>query len=144
MVNMGATVFSCGPGVTAADRQLAHGIFSAIGIVAEMPEDKLDAVTALSGSGPAFLFAYVEAMVDGARQLGLDPAVAQDLLVQTMAGSAEMLKCQLGSPAALRQAVTSKGGTTAAGLASLEQDDFHGALVRCLQAAAARAAELGR
>ncbi len=143
MVTRGASVFSCAQGVTDSDRDLAQTIFSAIGYTCEMPEDKLDAVTALSGSGPAFLFAYVEAMVDGATKLGLDPDQAEMLCVQTIAGAAEMLKRKLGTPEDLRKAVTSKGGTTAAGLASLQQDDFHQTLVRCLQAATARSIELG-
>ncbi len=144
MVNLGASVYSCAPGVTQADRELAAKIFNAIGISFEMPEEKLDAVTALSGSGPAFLFAYIEGMIDGAELLGLEPEPALELAVQTIAGAAEMLKRRLGTPAELRQAVTSKGGTTAAGLASFEADDFHGAIVRCLEAAARRSRELGR
>ncbi len=142
-VRLGASVYACSAGVSTEDRQLTSEILGAIGIAYEMDEEKLDAVTALSGSGPAFLFAYVEAMVDGATKLGLEPDVALDLTVQTIAGAAKMLNKRLGTPEELRRAVTSREGTTAAGLASFKEDDFHGTIIRCLEAATKRSIELG-
>ena len=143
MVNKGASVIACYPSVKDDDKAFAKKIFSAIGIVYEMDEDKLDAVTALSGSGPAFLFHYIEAMTEAAVALGLEQEAAQALLVQTIAGSAEMLQQGLGSPEELRIAVTSKGGTTAAGLESLASDDFKHIISNCLTAATRRSIELG-
>ncbi len=143
-VGLAASVYACAPGVTDDDRKLAQEVLSAIGMAWEMPEDKLDAVTAVSGSGPAFLFAYVEAMIKGAVELGLPADAARALVVQTIAGATEMLNRDLGTPAELRQAVTSKGGTTAAGLASLAADDFEAVIGRCLAAATNRSIELGQ
>ena len=143
MVNKGASVYSPSSEATENDKAIADKIFNTIGIAYEMDESKLDAVTALSGSGPAFVFAYVEAMVAAAEKLDLEPYEAQKLLVQTIAGAAKMLEEEIGSPAELREAVTSKGGTTHAGLESLRQNNFDQVLYDCLKAAHDRSIELG-
>ncbi len=143
MVGRGATVFSCGDEVSENDRELVKSFFIASGVAFELPEKNLDAVTALSGSGPAFAFEYIQAMVDGAEKLGLDKKLALELSVQTLAGAAEMLKQNMGTPDELRNAVTSKGGTTAAGLAVLEKAKFRGLVADVLLAAEKRSRELG-
>ncbi|MFA4944533.1 MAG: pyrroline-5-carboxylate reductase [Lentisphaeria bacterium] len=144
LVGLGASVFCCGAGVTAADRELVGRIFGTLGLVREQPEAKMDAVTALSGSGPAYVFEMVQGLVDAAVAAGLPAELALELTVQTVAGAAEMLRRRLGAPDELRNAVTSPGGTTAAGLAVFAQAGFRGLLKDVVAAAAARSAELGR
>lgn len=144
MVNLGASVFACAPGVTPADKASARAILEAVGIAREMPESKLDAVTALSGSGPAFVFEFVQAAVDGAVAQGLSPEDALDLFVQTVAGSAEMLRRRLGTPDELRNAVTSPHGTTAAGLAVLQDAHYRALMAQVIQRATQRSMELGQ
>lgn len=144
MVGRGAAVFSCAAGVTDADRETATKIFGTVGVVCEMPEEKLDAVTGLSGSGPAYIFELVKAMVDGAKAVGLPPDDALDLTVQTVAGAAEMLRQKMGTPDELRDAVTSPGGTTAAGLQVLKDADFRDLIARVIQRATERSVELGK
>ncbi len=142
-VDMAASVFCCAPGVSGVERELVVRMFNAIGYACEMDESKMDAVTALSGSGPGFIFAYIEAMVNAAVELGITRELAEYLCVHTISGSAEMLLRGLGTPKKLREAVTSKNGTTAAGLDSLASDDFSGSIKRCLESAARRSYELG-
>jgi pyrroline-5-carboxylate reductase len=144
MVRMGAAVYACAPGATAADRALCQRIFSAVGIACEMPEAQLDAVTGVSGSGPAYVFEFVQAMVEGAVRAGLPADAALDLVVQTVAGAAEMLRQKRGTPDELRQAVTSKGGTTAAGLQVLADAHFRDLMATVIQRATERSRELGR
>ena len=139
LVGKGAAVYACSGGVTADDRALVERIFGAVGIVMEM-----DAVTGLSGSGPAYVFEMVQAMVDGAELVGLAPEAALALTVQTVAGAAEMAARKMGTPDELRTAVTSPGGTTAAGLAVLEDAEFREIMARVIRAAAERSAELGQ
>jgi len=143
LVGQGAAVFACGDGVTADDRDLATRIFDAVGIVCEMDEDKLDAVTGLSGSGPAYVFEMIQAMVDGAVAAGLPADSALDLTVQTVAGAAEMVRQKMGTPDELRTAVTSPGGTTAAGLEVMNDVDFRAIMTQVIARATERSAELG-
>lgn len=144
MVGLGASVFSCGPAATDTDRDSARMILSAVGVVHEMPEKHLDAVTGLSGSGPAYVFEFVQALADAGTAVGLEPGAALELVVQTIAGAAEMLKRQLGTPEQLRIAVTSPGGTTAAGLAVLKQANFRELIKNVVEQATERSRELGR
>ena len=144
MVNQGASVFACGPAVTAADRELARRILGAVGVVYELPEAQLDAVTGLSGSGPAYVFEFVQALVEAGVAVGLDRAVAHDLVLHTVCGAAEMLRQKMGTPDELRQAVTSPNGTTAAGLKVLSDAEFRALLSRVVQRATERSRELGR
>jgi pyrroline-5-carboxylate reductase len=143
-VGRGAAVFYCGAGASAADRALAEQIFGAVGIVLEMDEAQLDGVTALSGSGPAYVFEMIQALIDGAVAIGLPPDAAFALTVQTVAGAAEMVQRGLGTPDELRVAVTSPGGTTAAGLAVLSAAGFRDLIAIVLRAARDRSVELGR
>lgn len=144
MVNRGAAAFACAAGVGDADRELANRILGAVGIACEVPESHLDAVTGLSGSGPAYVFEFIQALVDAGVAEGLDPDVALQLVAQTVAGAAEMLKQEMGTPDELRRAVTSPGGTTEAGLGILEAADFRALISRVVARAAQRSRELGR
>ncbi len=143
MVGKGATVFSRGAGATKADAAFARSVFGALGCVFELPEEQMDAVTALSGSGPAYVFEMIQALVDAAAEAGLAADLALGLTVQTVAGAAEMLSRNLGTPDELRVAVTSHGGTTAAGLAVMGEWRFREMIRRTILAARDRSVELG-
>lgn len=158
---VGAGVSALAPGRFASAEQLddAAELFRSVGGVLTVSETQLDAVTAVSGSGPAYFFLYVEALVDAAVATGLSRAVATDLVVQTMAGSAAMLlertegaaagagKGSAGrpdtTPAELRALVTSPGGTTAAGLRELERGGLRAAVAAAVEAAKTRSEQLG-
>ncbi len=143
MIGRGAAVFACADGVNDADRGVATRIFRAVGVVHEMDEAKLDAVTALSGSGPAYVFEMIQALVDAAVEVGLDPDAALGLTVQTLSGAADMVAREMGTPDELRDAVTSKGGTTAAGLQVLKDAGFRRIIADVIRAARDRSVELG-
>lgn len=143
LVGRGMSALAPGANATADDMALAMALFAGAGDAVEVTEDKLDAVTALSGSGPAYVFAFAEALVAGAETLGLDPELAMRLIVGTLRGSAEML-ARFGNPAGLREQVTSPGGTTAAALRVFGERDFSGIVADALRAARDRGAELGR
>ena len=117
-------------------------MLGAVGIVVRVPEAQLDAVTALSGSGPAYVFLVAEALIDAGVLAGLPRPVADQLTRETLLGAA-MLLAEGESPEALRAAVTSPGGTTAAGLHVLESRGTRAALLDAVRAAAARSIELG-
>jgi pyrroline-5-carboxylate reductase len=151
---VGAGVSAIAKGRFATQEQLKEvsAVFDAVGSVLAVPESQLDAVTAVSGSGPAYFFLMVEALVDAGVTAGLSRAVATDLVVQTMAGSAAMLLERMeesGSdeldttPARLRAAVTSPAGTTAAGLTELERGGLRAAVGAAVAAAKNRAGQLG-
>ena len=114
-----------------------------MGKVVRVPESQLDAVTALSGSGPAYFFFLVEAMIDAGILLGLPRALAADLIVQTAIGSAVMLRDTGEHPVQLREAVTSPGGTTISAIRELEVHGVRAAILAAIEAAALRSAELG-
>jgi pyrroline-5-carboxylate reductase len=107
-------------------------------------EDLLDAVTALSGSGPAYVFYFLEAMVDAGVQMGLTPAQAHQLAVGTFVGASELARSSSETPAVLRERVTSKGGTTFAALTVMQNQGVHASLVEAMQAARDRALSLGK
>jgi pyrroline-5-carboxylate reductase len=144
MVGKGASVFACADGVKDVDRETVKRIFGTLGIVYELPESSMDAVTALSGSGPAYVFEMIQGLVDAAVGQGIPPDVALALTAQTVAGAAEMVQQRLGTPDELRTAVTSPGGTTAAGLAVFAKANYRGLLQDVLRAARDRSAELGK
>lgn len=135
-----------GAHATEADLDLAEALFAPCGKVLRLvDESRMDAITAVSGSGPAYVFRTAEALVAAAQALGFTPAEAQLLVGQTLAGSVAYLMQQgVGQAGTLRQQVTSPGGTTAAALAVLEQSAFGEAWTRALAAAEARGRELGR
>jgi len=107
-------------------------------------EDLLDAVTALSGSGPAYVFYFLEAMVDAGVQMGLTPAQAHQLAVGTFVGASELARSSSETPAVLRERVTSKGGTTFAALSVMQEKGLHAILLKAMQAAQERAKNLGQ
>jgi pyrroline-5-carboxylate reductase len=131
-------------GAHATEEHLAHTeeLLRPVGKVIRVPESQLDAVTALSGSGPAYFFFLVEAMIDAGILLGLPRAVAAELIVQTAIGSAVMLRDSGQHPVQLREAVTSPGGTTIAAIRELENHGVRAALLSALEAARDRSREL--
>jgi pyrroline-5-carboxylate reductase len=132
-------------GAHAGDEHLsvAEALLGAVGRVVRVPEGQLDAVTALSGSGPAYFFYLVEAMIDAGILLGLPRTLAAELIVQTAVGSAMMLRDSGEHPVQLREAVTSPGGTTIAAIRELEVHGVRAALLAAIEAAARRSRELG-
>ena len=143
LVDEGMSVLS--PGAHAGDRHLdeAEELLAAVGRVRRVPESQQDAVTALSGSGPAYFFYLVEAMIDAGILLGLPRTLAADLIVQTALGSAVMLRDSGEHPVQLREAVTSPGGTTIAAVRELERHGVRAALIAAIEAAHDRSVELG-
>ena len=144
-VGRGITVCCAGAGVTPDQRALAASLLAAVGEVGWVEEEaRIDAVTALSGSGPAYVFLLVEAMAEAGAALGLDPALAMQLARATVSGSGELLRLSTDDAASLRRAVTSPGGTTAAALAVLMDpaDGFGPLLGKALAAAETRSREL--
>lgn len=143
---IGAGAAAISPGSTAGEDDMAwaEGILGAVGVVVRVPEKALDAVTGLSGSGPAYLFLVAEAMVEAGVLVGLPHDIAEKLTFQTLLGSARLLAEGAGTPAALRAAVTSPGGTTAAGIGELERHGVRAAFLDAIAAAAARSRELGQ
>lgn len=144
LVSAGATAVAPGSKASQDDLALATRIFASVGRVVQVAEAQMDAVTALSGSGPAYVFLLAEALAAAGAELGLAPEVAQVLATQTLYGAGKLLAESSDSPAELRRKVTSPGGTTAAGIAALEARDFAGAVAACLRAATARGNELGK
>lgn len=142
LVGEGAAAIAGGAAATDDDLAWAESILGAVGLVVRVSEPELDAVTGLSGSGPAYVFLVAEALIDAGVLVGLSRPLAEQLAVQTLRGAAELLAT--GTPAAqLRADVTSPGGTTAAGLRALEAAGVRSAFADAVAAATARAAELG-
>lgn len=143
---VGAGAAAVAPGTHAGEDDLvwAEEVLGAVGTVVRVPEHLLDAVTGLSGSGPAYVFLVAEALVDAGVLVGLPRPTAAALTTQTLLGAARLLAEGDEGPEALRAAVTSPGGTTAAGLRVLEAGAVRSALIEAVAAATARSAELGR
>lgn len=144
LVRMGVSAICGGARATAADLDLVEELFSAVGAVVRLPEDRMNEVTALSGSGPGYVFAFIEAMEAAAAGMGLAPAQARKMAVETVRGAAELAAQTGEDPAELRRRVSSKGGTTLAGLAAMEAGGFSAAVAAGMKAARDRAAELAR
>ena len=144
LIGQGMAGLYARPGVTPAQQRLVERLFKPTGRSLWVAQEAdLDAVTALSGSGPAYGFYLIEAMVDAAQQMGLGAAQAQEMAIQTVLGAALLAQQSPLSPAQLRAQVTSKGGTTHAAITSLDADGVKDAFVRALLAAQTRARELG-
>lgn len=141
-VDEAMSAISPGPHAGAEQVRIAEEILGHVGRVVHLDETHLDAVTALSGSGPAYFFLLVEAMVDAGVLLGLSRHVATELVIQTMVGSAKMLRDTGRHPAELRESVSSPGGTTIAGIRVLEQEGVRAAFFAAIEAAKRRAQEL--
>lgn len=142
LVRLGASAIAAGSGADDADIAWAESILSAVGTVERMPEGDLDLFTGVAGSGPAYVFLVAEALTDAAVVEGMSRPVAERVIRQLLLGSATLLDRE-GDPAVLRQRVTSPGGTTAAGLAVLDELDVRGAFGAAVRAATARSRELG-
>lgn len=137
-----ATAFARGPLTTDDDVAATKGIFTAIGTLIEVPEEQIDAVTALAGSGPAFVYTVIEALAAGGEAEGLTSSDAFALATQTLRGAARLVETSGRSPNELRRMVVTPGGTTAAGLAVLEKQGATKALTEAVRAAAARGREM--
>jgi pyrroline-5-carboxylate reductase len=142
LIGLGAAGYSCGAGVSLEQRSFVSSLLSAAGKAIEIDESLQSAVTATSGSGPAYFFAFVEAMIDGAITLGLSRENATTLTIQTITGSAALLEKSGDSPTTLREKVTSPNGTTAAALASFSESHLSEIVSRAMRAAHDRADEL--
>jgi pyrroline-5-carboxylate reductase len=142
-VGAGITAIAPGKKVQPKDILKAREIFTAVGEVVEVSESLLDAVTGLSGSGPAFVAMMVEALADGGVAAGLPRAIASQLALQTVLGTAQLLQQSGWHPAELKDRVTSPGGTTIAGVAALEKGAFRSAVIEAVKAAYLRSQELG-
>jgi pyrroline-5-carboxylate reductase len=143
LVGAGAAAVAAGTAAGADDVAWASGILAAVGTVVAVPEYLLDAVTGLSGSGPAYVFLVAEALIDAGVFVGLPRATAKDLVVQTILGAARLLEETGEAPEALRAAVTSPAGTTAAGVRALEVAGVRAGLMDAVSAATERSRELG-
>ena len=144
LVGKGMTALFARPGVSAAGKAAVEQVIATTGEYFWVDEEAhLDAVTALSGSGPAYVFFFLEAMREAGTQMGLPPAQAYKLAMATFAGAIELARASDDPPEVLRQRVTSKGGTTYAAITAMEQDEIKQKFMRALHAACTRAAELG-
>jgi len=143
LVGQAAVAFALGTLATDADREIAHTIFGSVGIAMEVKEMHLDAVTGLSGSGPAYVFQFIEALSDGGVRVGLPRAIATQLAAQTVKGAAEMVLQTGTHPGALKDTVCSPGGTTIAGVEALEKGGFRAAAISAVTAATRRSMQLG-
>jgi pyrroline-5-carboxylate reductase len=142
LVGVGMAGMSRGAGVSDSQAAFVSAFLGATGKVVEVPEDLQDAITATSGSGPAYFFAFAEHMIQGAMALGLSKEVATTLTAQTMLGAATLLDQSGKSATTLRENVTSPNGTTAAALATLSESDFAGIVAKAMKAARDRSQEL--
>ena len=143
LIGMGASCFSRGAAATDEDAAVVRRLLTSVGQAYEVEESQLDAVTGLSGSGPAFIYTVIEAMAEGGAAMGLKPELALELAARTAAGAAGMLLATQLSPADLRNQVTSPGGTTLAGLEAMKRGDASAALRSAVEAATKRSLELG-
>lgn len=144
LVGEGMVAISPGPRASADDLKMACRIFAPAAAVIELPEDKLDAVTALSGSGPAYFFYLVEQMIAAGIEMGLSPQDAHTLAARTAAGAGRMLANSSESPQELRRRVTSPGGTTEAAISFMESQRIDQVIINAIKAAQRRGMELGR
>ncbi|MBU1692876.1 MAG: pyrroline-5-carboxylate reductase [Verrucomicrobia bacterium] len=144
LVQAGASALCGGRWVTETDWQTAEALMSAVGLVARVQEKDMDAVTAVSGSGPAYVFFLTEILLEAAERLHLEPGTARDLAVATVEGAARLMKETGLPPAELRARVTSKGGTTEAALNVLKEKGVFESFVEAVLAASRRAAELSK
>jgi len=143
LVGQGAAAFCRGKAATSTDAEVAQLLLGAVGLAVELPESLMNAVTGLSGSGPAFVYIMIEAMADGGVLAGLPRAEALKLAAQTVLGAATMVLETNQHPGALKDMVASPGGTTIAGLAELEKRGMRSAFIEAVNTAARRSAELG-
>lgn len=144
MVGKGASAYALGKDAGQREAAVTEQLLGALGIVRKVQEEQLDAVTAVSGSGPAYVFEMAKAMAEAGEKAGLSQELALTLTVQTLAGAAEMMAAKLGTPDELRDAVTSPNGTTAAALETMRKGNFRQLIEDTVMAAKKRSQELGR
>lgn len=144
LIQQGVTALARGKHAGDEDLKWGEEIMGALGRVVVVPERLMDAVTALSGSGPGFVYKFIEALIDAGVLVGLPRPLARELAVQTVIGSAKMVAEYNEHPGALRDMVTSPGGTTITGLAELESGGFSGLVMKAVKAAAEKSEELGK
>jgi pyrroline-5-carboxylate reductase len=144
LVGAGASAIAGGTHATDDDLELAETLFRSVGIAVRVPEKQIDAVTGLSGSGPAYVFAMIEALRDAGAREGLPEETALQLAAQTVFGAARLLLDEKEAPEVLRDRVTSPGGTTRAGLDALAAAGFADAIMGAVRAATRRSVELGK
>jgi len=142
-IGLGATGISYSDSVSASQRELAQAMFGAVGITAVVEEPLIEAVNGVSGSGPAYVYYLMEAMIEAGVQLGLTPEAAKDMTVQTVRGAAEMVFTTGENPAELRRKVTSPNGTTEAAIATLDRYAFREGMNKAIIRCAERAREMG-
>jgi pyrroline-5-carboxylate reductase len=142
-IGKSATALAVNEHVTGMQKMLVKELFNTVGLTAIVAECQLDAVTGLSGSGPAYIYYLVEAMEKSAAEIGLEKHTAKQLIIQTLLGAAEMLTKSDKEPAQLRFDVTSPGGTTEAGISILEQHGVQSAFISCIKEATAQSKRLG-
>jgi pyrroline-5-carboxylate reductase len=143
LVGQSASSYTLGPSAMATDDQLVASLLGAVGRAYRVDEKLLDAVTGLSGSGPAYVYVAIEALADGGVRMGLPREIALALAAQTVKGAAEMVLSTGDHPGVLKDRVASPGGTTIAGLQALENAGFRAALISAVEAATRRSIELG-
>jgi pyrroline-5-carboxylate reductase len=144
LIGLGVAGICAGANAKTVDVEFAEKIFQAVGVVTRVREEMMDAVTALTGSGPAYVFYLIESLIDAGVKLGFDKDQAREMVLQMVLGSATLARQSDKSAAELRKAVTSPGGTTAAGIAVLDERKVKDAFIACVEAAEARGKELGR
>ncbi|SDK23577.1 pyrroline-5-carboxylate reductase ProI [Sediminibacillus albus] len=142
-IGFSATAIAGGQYAEERHIESVKNLFQTIGTTTVVEENDLHAITGLSGSGPAYIYYFVEAMEEAASEAGLKQDVAKELIIQTLVGAAEMLKSSDEQPSVLREKITSPGGTTQAGLETLEKYKYQEAMMACIKQAAARSIELG-
>lgn len=144
LVQEGVTAIASGKHVNKTDVKIAHRIFEAVGRTVDVEEDQLDAVTGLSGSGPAYIFMLIEALSDAGVKMGLSREVSNTLTIQTVLGSAKLARESGKHPGELKDMVTSPGGTTISGLHALEEGSLRTTLMNAVEDATLRSRELGQ
>lgn len=142
LIREGTLAYCLGPNASFDDGETVKSLLASLGMVVEVPEELMDAVTALSGSGPAYVFLFTQALIDAGVRVGLSRDLASDLVLQTMKGSVELVRRMKGSPAAMIEWVTSPGGTTIAALHSMERAGIKGIIMDGVKAAWERSREL--
>jgi pyrroline-5-carboxylate reductase len=144
LIGRAASAYAAGPGATTADAERVEHLLTAVGLAFALEEQYIDAVTGLSGSGPAYVYLLIEAMTEGGVAMGLPAEVAAKLAAQTVLGAAELVLESGLHPLALTDQVTSPGGTTLAGLAVLKEREVRAAVMEAVRAATERSIELGQ
>jgi pyrroline-5-carboxylate reductase len=143
LVGEGAAAFALGTSCTESSAKFAAEVLGSVGIAVRVQEEQIDAITGLTGSGPAYLFYIAESLMAAAEEMGIDAELADPLVRQLLRGAGVLLAQSTESPAQLRERVTSPGGTTAAGLASLRSSGVGEAIVEAVRAATERSREMG-